>query len=184
MQAKSTSVHLSEKIRQSIRDVKDYPKPGIIFKDITPVLADTALRKEIVQSLIDTFRDKQIDAIASTEARGFIFGSILAYELGCPFILVRKAGKLPYQTRSQEYALEYGTATVEMHVDAVKPGWRVLVHDDLLATGGTAGATADLILKSHGIIAGFSFIINLSFLAGADTLRNKFGVESHFLVSY
>jgi adenine phosphoribosyltransferase len=178
------SMQLSEKIKQSIRDVKDYPKPGIIFKDITPILADTSLRKEIVASLIQEFKPQHIDAIASTEARGFIFGSILAYELGCPFILIRKAGKLPYQTRSQEYSLEYGTAKVEMHIDAVKPGWRVLVHDDLLATGGTAGAAADLIEHSNGIVAGFSFIINLSFLPGAALLEKRFGVKSHFLVSY
>jgi len=177
-------MQLSEKIKRSIRDVKDYPKPGIIFKDITPVLADTVLRKEIVESLIQHFGSEKIDAIASTEASGFIFGSILAYELGCPFILVRKAGKLPYQTRSQEYDLEYGTAKIEMHIDSVKPGWRVLVHDDLLATGGTAGATAELIQRSNGVIAGFSFIINLSFLPGAESLEKKFGVRPHYLVSY
>jgi adenine phosphoribosyltransferase len=177
-------MQLSERIKRTIRDVKDYPKPGIVFKDITPILADTALRKEMVESLIQEFKTQKIDAIASTEARGFIFGSILAYELGCPFILVRKAGKLPYQTRSQEYNLEYGTAKVEMHIDAVKPGWRVLVHDDLLATGGTAGATAELIQQSGGIIAGFSFIINLSFLPGAENLEKRFGVKSHYLVNY
>ncbi len=177
-------MQLSEKIRRSIRDVKDYPKPGVIFKDITPVLADPQLRNEIVQSLIDEFGPQKIDAIASTEARGFIFGSILAYELDVPFIIVRKAGKLPYETRSREYNLEYGTAKVEMHVDAVKPGWRVLVHDDLLATGGTAGATAELIQHLDGVIAGFSFIINLSFLPGAENLEKRFGVKSHFLVSY
>lgn len=177
-------MHLSDKIKQSIRDVKDYPKPGIIFKDITPVLANPPLRKEIVRSLVEEFGSQNIDAIASTEARGFIFGSILAYELDVPFILVRKAGKLPYKTRSQEYNLEYGTARVEMHIDAVKPGWRVLVHDDLLATGGTAGATADLIQHANGIIAGFSFIIQLSFLPGAENLEKRFGVKPHFLVSY
>lgn len=178
------SINLSEKIKLSIRDVKDYPKPGIIFKDITPILADPLLRKEIVTSLVQEFKTKKIDAVASTEARGFIFGSILAYELGCPFILIRKAGKLPYQTRSQEYSLEYGTAKIEMHVDAVKPGWRVLVHDDLLATGGTAGASAALILGSGGVVAGFSFIINLSFLPGSEILEKQFGVKTHFLVSY
>jgi adenine phosphoribosyltransferase len=177
-------MQLSEKIRRSIRDVKDYPKPGVIFKDITPVLADPQLRNEIVQSLIHEFGPQKIDAIASTEARGFIFGSILAYELDVPFIIVRKAGKLPYETRSREYNLEYGTAKVEMHIDAVKPGWRVLVHDDLLATGGTAGATAELIQHLDGVIAGFSFIINLSFLPGAENLKKRFGVKSHFLVSY
>jgi adenine phosphoribosyltransferase len=177
-------MELSEKIKLSIRDVKDYPKPGIVFKDITPILADPALRKEIVDALVQEFRSQKIDAIASTEARGFIFGSILAYELGCPFILVRKAGKLPYQTRSAEYSLEYGTAKVEMHIDSVKQGWRVLVHDDLLATGGTAGATADLIQHSDGVIAGFSFIINLSFLPGAENLEKRFGIKPHYLVNY
>jgi adenine phosphoribosyltransferase len=177
-------MELSEKIKLSIRDVKDYPKPGIVFKDITPILADPALRKEIVDALVQEFRSQKIDAIASTEARGFIFGSILAYELGCPFILVRKAGKLPYQTRSAEYSLEYGTATVEMHIDSVKQGWRVLVHDDLLATGGTAGATADLVQHSDGVIAGFSFIINLSFLPGAENLEKRFGIKPHYLVNY
>jgi adenine phosphoribosyltransferase len=177
-------MQLSEKIKRTIRDVKDYPKPGIVFKDITPVLADTVLRKEMVDALIQEFKFKKIDAIASTEARGFIFGSILAYELGCPFILIRKAGKLPYQTRSAEYKLEYGTAKVEMHIDAVQPGWRVLVHDDLLATGGTAAATADLIQRSQGVIAGFSFIINLSFLPGDENLQKRFGVKPHYLVNY
>src|SRR5688572_25052074 len=151
-------MQLSEKIKRAIRDVNDYPKPGIVFKDITPVLADPALRKEIVDGLVHEFKPQNIDAVASTEARGFIFGSILAYELGCPFILVRKAGKLPYQTRAQEYNLEYGTAKVEMHVDSIQPGWRVLIHDDLLATGGTAGATAELIKSFNGYIVGFSFI--------------------------
>jgi adenine phosphoribosyltransferase len=177
-------MQLSEKIKRSIREVKDYPKPGIVFKDITPILADPGLRKEIVESLVQEFRSQKIDAVASTEARGFIFGSILAYELGCPFILVRKAGKLPYQTRAQEYNLEYGTAKVEMHIDSIQPGWRVLVHDDLLATGGTAGATADLIQSFNGIIAGFSFIINLSFLPGEKNLTERFGAKSHFLISY
>ena len=177
-------MQLSDKIKSAIRDVKDYPKPGIVFKDITPILADPPLRKEIVDALVQEFASKKIDAIASTEARGFIFGSILAHELACPFILVRKAGKLPYETRSAEYNLEYGTAKVEMHIDAIKPGWRVLVHDDLLATGGTAGATADLIQHSNGIIAGFSFLINLSFLPGAENLEKRFGVRSHYLVNY
>src|SRR5687767_2586383 len=111
-------MQLSEKIKYSIREVKDYPKPGIVFKDISPILSNPGLRREIVDSLVQEFKPQRIDAIASTEARGFIFGSILAYELGCPFILVRKAGKLPYQTRSQEYNLEYGTAKIEMHIDS------------------------------------------------------------------
>lgn len=175
---------LSEKIKQYIREVKDYPKPGVLFKDISPILANPGLRREIVESLVQEYKGHHIDAVASTEARGFIFGSILAYELECPFILVRKAGKLPYETRSQEYNLEYGSSKVEMHVDAVQPGWRVLVHDDLLATGGTAGATAELIRSLNGIVAGFSFIINLSFLQGEKNLESRFGVKTHFLVNY
>ncbi len=177
-------MELSEKIKQTIRDVKDYPKAGIIFKDITPVLADPALFREVVQQMVQEFKLQQIDAVAATEARGFIFGSILAHELNCRFIPVRKAGKLPYKTRSQQYDLEYGTASIEIHEDAIKPGWRVLVHDDLLATGGTAGATADLILALGGIVAGFSFVINLDFLPGRQNLMTRFGVKPHYLVSY
>jgi adenine phosphoribosyltransferase len=163
---------LEEKIKNTIRDVPDYPKAGIVFKDITPVLSSPALVKEI------------IDAIAATEARGFIFGSILALELGCRFIPIRKKGKLPFTTRSQEYQLEYGVATVEIHTDAIKPGDRVLIHDDLLATGGTAGAAADLIKSFDGVVVGFSFIINLSFLPGEDNLIQKHGVTPHYLVKY
>jgi adenine phosphoribosyltransferase len=177
-------MQLSEKIKQTIRDIKDYPKPGIVFKDITPLLADPTLFQEIVRCMVQEFESQKIDAVAATEARGFIFGSILAHELNCRFIPVRKSGKLPFKTRSQQYDLEYGAASIEMHEDAVKPGWRVLVHDDLLATGGTAGATADLIQGLDGIVAGFSFIINLSFLPGAQNLMNRFGVTPHYLVSY
>ena len=175
---------LQEKIKQTIRDVVDYPKPGIVFKDITPVLASPSLVKEIAQQLREQFANEKIDAIAATEARGFIFGAILAFELGCSFIPIRKKGKLPYTTRSQEYQLEYGTASVEIHTDAVKPGARVLIHDDLLATGGTAGAAADLIKSFDGVVAGFSFIINLSFLPGEEHLIHKYGVKPHYLVKY
>lgn len=171
-------------LRQTIRDVKDYPKPGIVFKDITPVLASPELMTGISKSLYETFKDQRIDAVASTEARGFIFGSILARDLGCSFVPVRKKGKLPFTTRSQEYQLEYGMASIEMHTDAIKPGWRVLVHDDLLATGGTAGATADLIKSFDGVIAGFSFIINLSFLPGEQHLIQRFNVKPQYLVSF
>lgn len=177
-------MQLSEKLKQTIRDVKDYPKSGILFKDITPVLADPQLIKEIVRQMVKEFEPQRIDAVASTEARGFIFGSILAHELNCRFIPVRKAGKLPFKTRLQQYSLEYGSASIEMHIDAIRPGWRVLVHDDLLATGGTAGATADLVNGLNGIVAGFSFIINLSFLAGEQNLTNRFGLKPHYLVSY
>jgi adenine phosphoribosyltransferase len=177
-------MELAEKIKQTIRDVMDYPKPGIVFKDITPVLGDPFLLREIVKEIVNEFKSQRIDAVASTEARGFIFGSILAHELNCSFIPVRKAGKLPYTTRSQQYDLEYGSASIEMHADAIKPGWRVLVHDDLLATGGTAGATASLIEALHGVVAGFSFVINLSFLPGEKKLQERFEIKPHYLVSY
>lgn len=177
-------MQLSEKLKQAIRDVPDYPKAGIVFKDITPVLADPLLVREVVAEMADYFREKQIEAIASTEARGFIFGAMLAHTLGCKFIPVRKAGRLPYKTRSQQYDLEYGTAAIEMHTDAVSQGLRVLVHDDLLATGGTAGATGELVRSFGGQVVGFSFLINLTFLGGAMKLAKRFGVEPHYLVSY
>jgi len=175
---------LTDKIRQTIRDVHDYPKPGIVFKDITPVLANPALMNEVVAALKAEFISQNIDAVAAVEARGFIFGSILARELNCAFVPVRKAGKLPYKKRSQSYNLEYGTASIEMHEDSIKPGSRILVHDDLLATGGTAGAAASLIKSFGGIVAGFSFLINLSFLPGQQNLKDNFGVKPHYLITY
>ena len=177
-------MQLEDKLKQCIRDVKDYPKPGIIFKDITPVLAEPALMKEVVYDLVERFKDERIDAVAAIEARGFILGAILAMELNCAFVPIRKAGKLPYRTLSQEYALEYGSATVEMHEDAVKQGWRVMIHDDLLATGGTAEAAGTLINNLGADVAGFSFLIELTFLPGKDTLKNKFGVNPYSLVRY
>ncbi|HEY9006691.1 adenine phosphoribosyltransferase [Ohtaekwangia sp.] len=175
---------LSDKIKHTIRDIYDYPKPGIVFKDITPVLADPALMHEIAARLREDFKNQQLDAIAAVEARGFIFGAILAHELGCRFIPIRKAGKLPYKVKKKEYDLEYGTACIEMHEDAVKPGWRVLVQDDLLATGGTAAAAAELIESVGARVTGFSFIINLSFLPGYETLKKRFHVEPHYLLQY
>jgi adenine phosphoribosyltransferase len=177
-------MHVSEKVKQAIRDVRDYPKPGIVFKDITPVLADPSLFREAVGAMLQTLDGQKIDAIAAVEARGFIFGSVLAHELKCSFIPVRKAGKLPYRTRSQQYDLEYGTAAIEMHEDAIVKGSRVLVHDDLLATGGTAGATASLIKEMGGVVVGFSFLVNLSFLPGEQKLIERFGVKPKYLVSY
>lgn len=175
---------LETRIRNAVRDIKDYPKPGILFKDITPILADPQLVRDITAELVNTYKSRKIDALVGVEARGFIFGSILAHELSCRFIPVRKAGRLPYQTRSQEYALEYGTARMEMHIDAIQPGWKVLVHDDLLATGGTAGAAADLVKSFGGDVLGFSFLINLGFLPGEDRLTKRFGVKPESLVSY
>lgn len=171
-------------IQSLLRDVPDFPKPGILFKDITPLLAEPVTRKEVVRAIGDHYRWVGVEAVAAVEARGFIFGMLIAQELDVPFIPVRKAGKLPYRKISEEYSLEYGMATIEMHEDAITPGCKVLVHDDLLATGGTACATGNLIRRLKGEVIGFSFIINLAFLPGEQKLTKQFGVKPHYLVSY
>ncbi len=163
---------LTEKIKQTVRNVPDFPKPGINFKDIAPVVENPSLSKEIVQEFANQLREKNIDAIVGVESRGFIYGMPLALELNVPFVLVRKVGKLPFDTIQHSYELEYGSATVEMHVDSIKPNWNVFVHDDLLATGGTAIAAAELVKKQGGNIAGFGFIIELSFLKGKEKLSD------------
>jgi adenine phosphoribosyltransferase len=175
---------LEARIKSVIRDVPDFPKPGILFKDITPMLADHKLVKDVISAIAIQFKNQKIDAIAAVEARGFIFGSILAQELQCAFIPMRKAGKLPYKTISQEYALEYGTASVEVHEDAIQKGWNVLVHDDLLATGGTASAAGWLVQQLGGSVAGFSFLINLSFLPGEEKLSKEFNVQPKYILKY
>lgn len=175
---------LEARIKHVIRDVQDFPKPGILFKDITPMLTDYQLVKDVVSAIANQYKDQKIDAIAAVEARGFIFGSILAQELKCAFIPMRKSGKLPYKTIVQEYALEYGTASVEVHEDAIQKGWNVLVHDDLLATGGTASAAGWLVQQLGGTVAGFSFLINLSFLPGERKLLQEFNVESKYIIAY
>lgn len=175
---------LEEKLKQTIRDIPDYPKPGIVFKDITPVLADPLLMREVTTALLSHAQSVNPDAIVAIEARGFIFGSVLAHQLNCAFVPVRKVGKLPYRTVSESYALEYGTSSVEMHEDALRPGCRVLIHDDLLATGGTAGAAAALVKKLNGVVAGFSFLVNLGFLPGEETLCQKYGVQPAYLVRF
>lgn len=175
---------LADRIKSAIRDVNGYPRPGIVFKDITPLLADPSLVKHVVGYMVDLYRGRKVDAIAAIEARGFILGGMLAHELGCSFIPVRKSGKLPYTTRKQQYSLEYGTSEIEIHSDAVRPGSRVLVHDDLLATGGTASAAGQLIKSSGGELAGFLFLINLSFLPGARNIAEQFGVAPDFLIKY
>jgi adenine phosphoribosyltransferase len=177
-------MHLTDSIKAVIRDVPDFPKPGILFKDITPVLAMPEIRKEIVLAIVKKFKDQSIEAVAGIEARGFIIGSMIAQQMELPFVPIRKAGKLPYKSIREDYALEYGTAAIEMHEDALKPGQRVLLHDDLLATGGTATAAGKLIEKLGAELVGFSFIINLSFLPGETSLREKFGVAPFSLVSY
>lgn len=162
---------LQEAVKKAIRDIPDFPKPGIVFKDITPIMQDAKLSEEILQHLKAKYKDQGIDAIAGIESRGFLFGYPLAISLGIPFILIRKKGKLPHKTISYDYALEYGTATIEMHVDAVTSGQRVLIHDDLLATGGSAEAAAQLIIKGGAEVAGFDFLVELEFLKGAEKLR-------------
>ncbi|HEY9487082.1 MAG TPA: adenine phosphoribosyltransferase [Chryseosolibacter sp.] len=175
---------LTDQIKSTIRDVEGYPRDGIVFKDITPLLADPPLMRRITKYLVARYQDEKIDGIAAIEARGFILGSILAYELGCSFIPLRKAGKLPFHTRSEKYDLEYGTAEIEVHTDAISPGNRILVHDDLLATGGTACAAGKLIRSFGAEVAGFSFLINLSFLKGAEKITEEFGQAPDFLIKY
>lgn len=171
-------------IQSFLRDVPDFPKPGIIFKDITPLLADPTARKKVVEEIAVYFSTQNVEAVAAVEARGFIFGSLIAEALGVPFIPVRKSGKLPYHKIQEEYSLEYGTASIEMHTDAFELGTRVLIHDDLLATGGTASAAGNMIERLGGIVMGYSFIINLGFLSGEKILSERFKVKPHYLVSY
>src|SRR5687767_6172322 len=175
---------LVDRIKSTIRDVHGYPKPGIVFKDITPLLSDPALMREMVTDMVSRYKQLRIDGVAGIEARGFIIGSILAHELGCSFIPVRKAGKLPFHTRKQKYDLEYGTAEIEIHADACKPGSRILIHDDLLATGGTAKAAGQLIKELGAEVAGFSFLINLGFLPGEAIIKEEFGLVPDFLIKY
>lgn len=171
-------------IESYLRDVVDFPKPGIVFKDITPLLANPVARHYVVDKMAAHFKSDHIDAIAAVEARGFIFGSLLAEALQVSFVPIRKSGKLPYHKIHEEYELEYGTASIEMHNDAIQKGSRVLIHDDLLATGGTATAAGNMIKKLGGVVAGYSFVINLAFLPGEKLLTERFGVNPHYLVRY
>jgi len=159
-------------IERAIRNVADFPKAGIQFKDITPVLADARLFSGSVDLLIEHLKPGMVDAVVGIDARGFIFAAAAAIKLQAGFVPVRKKGKLPYQTHEQEYALEYGTATVAVHVDALKPGSRVLLIDDLLATGGTAAAAAALVQRLGARILEVSFLIELGFLAGREKLKD------------
>jgi adenine phosphoribosyltransferase len=174
---------LEDKLKNVIRDVPDFPKPGILFKDISTIMLNPELSKEVVAHLASVYRDQKIDAVAGIESRGFLFGYPLAMALDIPFILIRKKGKLPYNKKSFAYELEYGTAEIEMHDDAVTAGQNVLIHDDLLATGGSAAAAAELVKQCGGKIAGFSFLVNLSFLNGDKKLQ-KYSSNSMNLVSY
>ena len=166
----NTKITLENHIKNIIRDVPNFPKEGIIFKDITPILKDPQLCRRIVEKMAEQVKNLHLDAIACVESRGYWFGSLLAQKLQIPFIPIRKVGKLPYKTVSYKYDLEYGSAEIEMHKDAVKKDWNVLIHDDLLATGGTAIATAELI-KQFGKVAGFCFLVDLTFLNGKSKLN-------------
>ena len=152
-----------------VRDVPDFPKKGILFRDVTPLLKDAAALRAVTDALAVPWRG-QVDVVAGMESRGFIFGTALALALGVGFIPVRKSGKLPYKTESVRYGLEYGQDTLEVHVDACRPGERVLICDDLIATGGTAAATAHLIERIGGAVAGYSFVIELAELGGKKKL--------------
>ncbi len=158
-------------LKKLIRDIPDFPKKGIIFKDITTLLKEGNSFKEAVDKLAESVKGKKIDHVVSVEARGFIFGSALAYKLGTGIIPVRKPGKLPYKTYQVTYDLEYGQDTLTMHQDAIKPGEKVLIVDDLLATGGTTAATIELVKKLKGEIVGIVFLIELTFLKGIEKLK-------------
>jgi adenine phosphoribosyltransferase len=172
---------MNEDLRALIRDIPDFPKPGIVFKDITPLMADPAALQRAVSGLADYARPLGVECVLAAEARGFLLGPALALALGAGFALARKPGKLPYDTISAEYQLEYGADSLELHSDAVRPGTRVLVHDDLLATGGTARALCELVEALGAEVVGCGFLIELAFLEGRERLRPH---EAHALLSY
>jgi adenine phosphoribosyltransferase len=161
---------LREKLRAGVRDVPDFPKPGIIFKDITPILSDGMLFRASIDVFLEQCRGKKVDKIVGIDARGFIFASTVAYELGLGFVPIRKRGKLPFKTEIAKYSLEYGEAEMEMHIDAMNPGEQVILVDDLLATGGTSAAAAALIAKVGGKLTEAIFLIELDFLKGREKL--------------
>lgn len=162
--------HALAYLRARLRDVPDFPKPGILFKDITPLLADPRALHITLDLLAQRFIGEHIDVVVGIESRGFIFGGALSARLNASFVPVRKPGKLPWKTDRVAYALEYGEAELEMHIDSIKPGARVLIVDDVLATGGTARAAAELARKQGGIVDGFAFVVELDFLPGRKKL--------------
>jgi adenine phosphoribosyltransferase len=168
-------------LRAKIRDVPDFPRPGIVFKDIMPLLADPAAFHEAIEQLAAYAEPRTPELVLGAEARGFILGGALAYRLGCGFVAARKPGKLPWKTISAEYMLEYGIDSLELHADAIRPGTRVLVHDDLLATGGTAKAKIELVERLGAVVVGVAFLIELEFLRGRDQLVGR---EVFSLIQY
>jgi adenine phosphoribosyltransferase len=163
---------MSEDLKKWIRDIPDFPKPGILFRDISPILLDPVAHALASDLLYERYSDREFDKIAAIEARGFIIGSTLSYRLGKGLIPLRKPGKLPGKTIEQSYSLEYGTASLEMHIDAIEEGERILILDDLLATGGTAAAAASLVERQGGIVEEIGFLVELSGLAGRDKLAS------------
>ena len=170
-----------EKLKKLIRNIPDFPKPGIVFRDITPLLADAEGLALACSALAEPFRDQTGELVVGAESRGFISGTVVARELNCGFIPVRKSGKLPAQTIAEEYELEYGTDTLEIHADTIKPGQRVLMVDDLLATGGTMKACCQMVQRLGGQIAGIAFLIELAFLNGREPLNDY---DIHSLIIY
>ncbi|MBN9311634.1 MAG: adenine phosphoribosyltransferase [Chryseobacterium sp. 39-10] len=173
---------LTQKLEQTIQNIPDFPKPGIQFKDITPIFLDPQLYEEVIADMANFSRGK-IDVVCGIESRGYLFGIAIAVALQVPFILIRKKGKLPPPFVAQEYDLEYGSAEIEMRTGQLKPGQRVLIHDDLLATGGTTEAAAKLVEKQGGEVAQFSFLIGLKDLHGTDRLQ-QFNAEIHQVLEY
>ena len=172
---------MSAALRDRVRDIPDFPTPGIVFKDLMPLIADPAAFRESIELLAEWARPRSPDLILGAEARGFIFGGALAYALGCGFVPARKPGKLPWDTVGATYDLEYGTDTLEVHADAIGAGARVIVLDDVLATGGTAKAKVDLVEKLGGTVVGALFVIELTFLSGRERLA---GYDVHALIDY
>jgi adenine phosphoribosyltransferase len=168
-------------LKTKIRDVPDFPQPGIVFKDIMPLLADEQAFAQLTDELAAWAEEREPDVVLGAEARGFITGGALAYKLGCGFVAARKPGKLPWKTVSATYALEYGSDSLELHADAIKEGGRVLIHDDVLATGGTAKAKIELVEQLGGLVVGVLFIISLEFLNGREKLS---GYDVHSLIQY
>lgn len=168
-------------LKEHIRDIPDFPKPGVVFKDITPLLSDVDAFRFTINALADHFAGRPVDKVLGIEARGFITAAPVAYRFGAGFVPVRKAGKLPWQIEQQEYALEYGTDLLEIHRDSVAAGERALIVDDVLATGGTASAAVRLVEKLGGIVVGLAFIIELSFLGGRRKLE---GYDTLSLITY
>lgn len=165
-------MNIEQQLKSIIRDIPNFPKEGILFKDISTIMLNPIVSNAVLDHLVETYKSAGLQAIAGIESRGFLFGYPLAMRLGIPFVLIRKQGKLPYKKISYSYDLEYGSATIEMHTDAINQGDKVLIHDDLLATGGSASAAAELILKSGGKIEGFNFLVSLDFLNGEEKLKN------------